>query len=133
MSNAVSSHGTLIRRQGTIIGELRDITPPPLMRNTFDTTTHQDSDDSYVVGIRRKGEMQFNINFLPDDDATHDELTGLIKAWLDGSKDLWQVTFPDGANWYFSGFVTNISPEAPVDGEQSATVTVRPTGGTIFA
>ena len=133
MSNAISSHGTLIKRAGTTVGELGDITPPPLMRNTFDTTVHTDNDDSYVVGIRRKGEVQFNINFLPSGEATHGTTSGLMKAWVDGSKDLWEIDFPDGTKWYFSGFVTNISPAAPVDGAQTASVTVRPTGGTIFA
>lgn len=131
-SNAISAHGTIIKRNNTAIAELRDITPPPLTRKPIETTTHNSDDDSYVVGIRRKGELQFAMNFLPSGDATHDASTGLLKAWADGTKDLYEIDFPDGAVWLFSGFVTNIAPKAPVDGEQSASVSIRPSGGQVF-
>ena len=132
MSNAISAHGTIVKRNGTAIGELRDITPPALTRNTFDTTTQNDLDDSYVVGIRRKGELSFTINLLQSGEATHGKAAGLLKAYLDGSKDLWALEFPDGAIWQFSGFLTNFAPKAPVDGELTADCTVRPTNATSF-
>lgn len=132
MSNAISAHGTLVKRNGTTIGELRDISMPALTRNTFDTSNQNDDDDSYVVGIRRKGDLTFGINFLPSGDATHGATSGLIKAWKDGSKDLYQGVYPDGAGWYCSGFVTNIAPKAPVDGDLSADITIKLTNGFIF-
>lgn len=132
-SNAISAHGTIIKRNGTAIAELRDITPPPLTRNPIETTMHNSDDDSYVVGIRRKGELQFTLGFLPSGDDTHNHVAGLIKAWADGSKDLYEIEFPDDASWLFSGFVTNVSPTAPVDGGLEATVSIRPSGGHIFA
>lgn len=131
-SNGISAHGTIIQRNGEPIAELRDITPPPLSRNPIETTTHNSSDDSYVVGIRRKGELGFMVNFLPSDDATHDSATGLIKAWNDGSKDRYNILYPDGSDWMFSGFVSNIAPRAPVDGALEAQITIRPSGGHIF-
>lgn len=131
-SNGVSAHGTVVKRNGTTIGELKDITPPALTRNSIETTMQNSNDDSYVVGLRRRGELQFMINFLPDDDATHDGATGLIKAWTDGSKDLYEIAFADGARWFFSGFVTNIAPTAPVDGALEANVSIRPTNGMIL-
>jgi hypothetical protein len=131
-SNGISAHGTIIKRNGTPIAELRDITPPPLSRNPIETTTHNSDDDSYVVGIRRKGELQFNVNFLPSGEATHDASTGLLDAWATGSKDQYDIEFPDGANWMFSGFVTNIAPKNPVDGGFEASISIRPSGGQIF-
>jgi hypothetical protein len=131
-SNAISAHGTIIKRNGDPIAELRDITPPALTRKPIETTTHNSDDDSYVVGIRRKGELQFLMNFLPFDEPTHDASTGLLDAWAMGSKDEYEIDFPDGAVWLFSGFVTNVAPKAPVDGEQSANVSIRPSGGQIF-
>lgn len=131
-SNAISAHGTIIKRNGTAIAELRDITPPSLTRNPIETTMHNSDDDSFVVGIRRKGELQFEIGWLPDDDGSHDATTGLMKAWADGSKDLYEIDYPDGHRWFFSGFVTNISPSAPVDGGLVASVSIRPTNGHIF-
>jgi len=132
-SNAISAHGTIIKRNGTAIAELRDITPPPLSRKPIETTMHNSDDDSYVVGIRRKGELQFMLGFLPSADQTHNAVAGLMKAWADGTKDLYEIDFPDGASWVFSGFVSNIAPKAPVDGGLEANVSIRPSGGQVFS
>jgi hypothetical protein len=131
-SNGISAHGTIVKRNGTAIAELKDITPPALTRKPIDTTTQNSDDDSYVVGIRRKGELQFMINFLPSGEATHDATSGLLDAWATGSKDLYEIDFPDGAVWAFSGFVTNIAPKQPVDGVQEASVSIRPSGGQVM-
>lgn len=131
-SNGISAHGTIIERNGIPIAELRDITPPPLTRKSIETTTHNSDDDSYVIGIRRKGELQFAMNFLPFSDPTHDSSTGLVGAWATGTKDEYKVNYPDTSWWLFSGFVTGIAPKAPVDGEQSANVSIRPSGGQIM-
>src|SRR4051812_3828873 len=117
-SNGISAHGTIIRRNGTDIAELNDITLPPLSRKPIETTTHNSDDDSYVAGVRRKGELQFNLNWLPSGEATHGATTGLLEAWATGSKDRYDVLGPDADpwQWIFSGFVVNIAPKAPVDG-----------------
>ena len=135
-----SAHGTIVTRNGDEIAELKDITPPALTRKPIETTTHNSDDDSYVVGIRRKGELQFMGNFLPSgvgpslgEDGAHDAVTGLMEAWASGSKDLYVITFPDTATWTFSGFVTNVAPKAPVDGALEASFSIRPSGGHIFA
>jgi hypothetical protein len=131
-SNGISAHGTIIKRNGTPIAELKDITPPPLTRKPIETTTHNSQDDSYVVGIRRKGELQFMVNWLPSADSTHNATNGLLEAWATGSKDLYEIDFPDGAIWQFSGFVSNIAPKNPVDGGQEANISIRPSGGQVF-
>lgn len=137
-NDAISSQGTLIARAPiatpstfTTIGELHDITPPALMRNPIEMTAHNDSEETFVVGIKRKGELQFEIGFVPSL-GSHDELTGLIKAYNDGSRDIYRVTYPDTSAWLFSGFVTNVGPSAPVDGALVASVTIRPTGTMTF-
>lgn len=131
-SNGISAHGTIIKRNSVAIAELKDITPPPLSRKPIDTTTQNSDDDSYVVGIRRKGELQFMVNWLPSGETTHDATTGLLDAWATGSKDRYDILFPDGASWLFSGFVTNIAPKQPVDGAQEASISIRPSGGQVF-
>jgi tail tube protein len=126
-SAAISAHGTLVKRNGQTIAELRNITPPALTRNSIETTMQTSSFDSFVVGVKRRGELQFQLGFLPSAEATHNALTGLIKAWSDGSKDLYELDFPDASVWTFSGYVTNIASSAPVDGGLEATVSIRPT------
>ncbi len=132
MSSAISAHGTLVKRNSVTVGELRDITTPALTRNTFDTSNQNDSDESVVVGIRRKGELSFTVNWLQSGEVTHGTTSGLLKAYTDGSKDLWGLYFPDGSTWLFSGYLTNLSVKAPVDGELSADVSVKPTNASIF-
>ena len=128
MSNGISAHGTLVKLNGTAIGELRDVTLPPRTRKVIDTSTHNDDDDSCVVGFRRSGEASFLINFLPADDPTHDPATGLIYAYENGTKDRYDIERPDGSTQLFSGYVTNISPKAPVEGEQAANVSLKASG-----
>jgi hypothetical protein len=109
------------------IGELGDLTPPALTRNPIETTTHNESDDRYIVGIRRHGELSMNLNFVPGL-GSQDHLTGLQKKWFDGTRNIYRITYPDGSAWLFSGFVTGFEPDAPVDDRLSADVTIRPTG-----
>lgn len=138
MPQAISAQGTLIARSSlgagsfVTVGELRNITPPPLMRNPIETTSHNETQESFVVGIARKGEMTFTIGFVPSL-ASHDESTGLIKSWIDGQLDIWKITYPDSSEWLFSGYITNVAPSAPVDDGLVADVTVRPTGLMAFA
>jgi hypothetical protein len=134
-SAGIAAHGTLVARQDTpggsfdTIAELTDIVAPPLTRPSSEITPHQDNIDSYVVGVRRRGEMTLVLNFLGTD-PTHDEAAGLIQAWGDGSLDGYQITFKDGCVWIFSGYVTNVAPATPVrEGGQAANVTIRPSGG----
>jgi hypothetical protein len=114
MSDAISAHGTIIARQndGTglfvEIGELGDITPPSLGRNNEDVSTHNDDIDAYVQGILRRGELTFPINLLFDN-PSHDHLTGLYKSLIEHQKDGWQITFPDGMIWIFSGGISSCS------------------------
>lgn len=136
MSDAISAQGTLIARQNlgsgafVNVAELRDITPPPVTRNPIETTNQNDSDDSYVVGIRRKGDLAFTLGWLPGD-PSHDEIAGLHKSYNDAQKDGWRITYPDTSTWIFSGYITNIGPSAPVDDGLVADVTIRPSGAMI--
>jgi Lambda phage tail tube protein, TTP len=134
MSDAISAHGTIIARQPfaspgvfTDIGELGDMTPPALSRNSFDVTTHNDDIDAYVQGVLRRSEVTFPVNFLFDN-PTHDHLTGLYYSLITHAKDGWQIEFPDTFEMIFSGGVSNIAHKAPVDGAQTADINIRPTG-----
>lgn len=142
--NAISAQGTQLEHQAlgagpfTVIGELRDTSGPALMRNQIETTAHPDRDEFFVVGIRRKGELTFTIGYRPSL-ASH---IILREAWLDGTRDVYRLTFPDGPDpsdpltgatqWLFSGYVTNMGPDMPVDDGLTAECTVRPLGTLTF-
>lgn len=133
-SQAEASHGTLLYRQQTpggafvLVAELFDITPPPLTRPSTEVTPHNDNIDSYVIGVRRRGELAFVVNFLHTE-TSHDETNGLLKAYADKSKDGYKISFVDGTDWIFSGYCTNVAPTTPGrEGAQQANVTIRPSG-----
>jgi hypothetical protein len=135
---ALSAQGTLIARAPaatptvfTTVGKLMDITPPPLTRKPIEMTCHNEPEEVFVVGIKRKGELAFKIGFNPTA-ASHGQSTGLIKAYNDASRDIYKITYPDGSLWLFSGYVTNFAPAAPVDDALTADVTIRPTGTSTF-
>ncbi len=140
MTDAIAGHGTLIAREldaagapgvFTTIGELGgDITSPNLQRPSTDVTPHNDTIDGYVMGVLQRGEATFPVNFLPASVTKgHDHITGLQKAIIDKQKDGYQLTYPDGTVWIFSGYVSNVAPTAPArEGALSADITLRPTG-----
>lgn len=138
MSDAISAHGTIVSFQKTPggafsdIGEIGgDVVPPAMSRNSIEVTTHNDDIDAYVMGVLRRGEVTFPINYIAAN-GEHDELTGLYAHLIANTKTGYKVTFPDGDEWIFSGGVANIDRRAPVDGALTADVTLRPTGPMII-
>lgn len=137
MGDAISAQGTIIERDPlgagafAAIAELRDISGPALSRNPIETTNHNDQDESFVVGIRRHGEVTFAIGYIPTN-ASHSAATGLIGSWQAGARDVFRVTYPDGTEWVFSGYISNFGSSAPVDDGLTADVSIRTTGQMMF-
>lgn len=127
-SNAISAHGTLVYKNGVLVPELRDVIPPALSRDSFETTRMADTDDVYKVGIKKYGDLQFELNLL----YTNVVHLNIISDWVNGTEDSWEIAFPDSTSWTFTGLVTSVAPDAPVDGVQKATVRVRVSGGISF-
>jgi len=135
MTTPLSGHGGHIYRAPiatpvtfTEISEVADITLPGFTHNEFDATSHNRNIDAYVMGVLRRELFQIKLNFLPSD-ATHDHLTGLLKACFTNPVpvDGFKIIFPDLVNtWVASGQVkdvTNIT--LPVDGLSTADLAVR--------
>lgn len=134
MSDAISAHGTKIEVQMTPggafteIGEIGgDINPPGLSRNESDVTTHNDDIDANILGVLRRSELTFPVNFISSGQY-HDANNGLMKLIINNTKTGFRLTFPDNDAWIFSGGVKNFQPKAPVDGAYTADVSIRPTG-----
>jgi len=134
----LSGHGAIISRAPiatpstyTPIAEVGDIQLPGLDHNEFDALQHNTNIDAYVLGVLRRDLFTIKVNFLPSD-ASHDHLTGLIKACVTNPvpMDGWKMTFPDLVNvWVASGqckSVNNIT--LPVDGLMTADLAVRFSG-----
>ena len=99
MSNAISATGILLKRGDgatpevfTTIAELTSVKAPGYSRNKIETSTHNDGSESYVLGILRRGDSPFRVNWLSDD-ATHAQILSDIEA---NTRQNWQVELPNG-------------------------------------
>ncbi len=128
MSEAVTSTGILVKRATlaaptvfTTIGEIDMVTPGDLTRNKIETSTHNDGTESHVLGILRKADPTFHINYVGSD-ASHVQCLADIAA---NTKAQWQIAFPSGVKRTGPAFVQGFKfDDAPVDGKQGALVTI---------
>lgn len=134
----LSGHGAIIQRAPiatpstfTTIAEVGDVQMPGFDHNEFDSMIHNTNIDQYVLGVLRRDPFTIKMNFLPSD-ATHDHLTGLLKATLTNPvpMDGFKMIYPDLVNtWTASGQVKSVNNiTLPVDGLSTADVTIRFSG-----
>lgn len=131
---AISTYGVYLMKgtgSGTLTyAKLVDIKSVPSLlgeRNELETTTCSDDAETFILGIRRTGKLQFTINYDDDD------VDAIIA--LEGTEQHLAVYFghdssgtPDGHNgkYTFDGFVSVSTNEAGVDEVVEATVSVAP-------
>ena len=121
MSNAVTTTGIQVKRNGVIIGEVTEVTPGTMSRNKIDTTTHNDGSESHVLGILRQSDPTMKINYVGGD-ATHVSILADIAGNV---KNGWQIQFPSGVHRSGQAYVQQFAFDgAPVDGKQGASITL---------
>ena len=142
MTRATAGHGATIAMElnptmspgvFTIIAELNgDIKWPAVNRKETEVTPHQDTIDSYVLGVLSRDALTFGCNFIFDD-PTHDQTTGVYAAIRDNETRGFRLRGPNGTagqdEWITSGQVQNIQHTDPVrTGVRTLDVTVRLSG-----
>ena len=138
---AQNAHGTLLKLGDgggsevfTTIAEVKDISGPQLTRNELEATSHSSGGwDEYVAGIKRGGQVTFDVNWVPNN-ATHDSSTGVLSKFNGGTavnfKLVENTTSP--LTWSFAAIVTNFSTNKPVDGIRGGSITLRITGAVTY-
>lgn len=126
MGDAIGSHGTLVSMDGSTIAELADISGPTPTRAVHEAPRQTSEWVQKVSGMINGGTMTLNVNFVPDLHAA------VITAFNDGLTHDFIITFPDATGWSFEGIVTEIPPDAPVDGVLTAAFTVEVTDAITF-
>lgn len=131
---AIASHGTLLKRNGTTIADVKDISGPNFSRGTIDCTSHSSASGwkEFVTGMKENGEVSFSINFDPTA-ATHAYNTGLLDDFIDGTLQTFTLTFPDSTVWSFTAYVTAFGVTEPVEGVLGANVTLKLSGAPTLA
>jgi len=136
-SNAIIGYGIVFRiDDGTgtgtfdLIGEISNIDPPDAQADDVEVT-HMGSPNKtreYIAGLTEPGEMGFDINWIPNDST--DVILRDLKT--SGARRTMEIVWPNAAEWQFSGFIKGFKVAAPIDGNMTASLTVRVTGSTAF-
>jgi len=114
----------------TAIANVSNISGPSRSRETIDTTTH-DSPDKYrefIKGLKDAGEVTITIHYDPADTG-HSNLDSDFEE--DEARDYQVVMLPGTAaerTWDFSGLVTSIGDEFPIDDKMEREVTFKISG-----
>lgn len=126
MSEAVTATGILVKRAllasptaFTTVGEIVNVTPGGISRNKIETSTHNEGTESHVLGILRKSDPGFRVNYVGSD-ATHQAVIADMAA---NTKNQWQILFPSGVSRTGPARVQQWNyVDAPVDAVQQAEV-----------
>ena len=114
----------------TAVAEITSITPPSATRDVIDAT-HTGSPDGWrehIPGLKDGGEVQVEMNFVPNSDETNI----LVAVQLDTFARDFKIVFPDGTTWVFQAFCTGFEPDAPFDDKMTATATFKVSGKADF-
>lgn len=119
----------------TSIAELSEIVPPNMSKESSDVTNHSSADrhKEFIPGLIDAGQVSGSGNWLPNN-ATHDENTGVLEAFLDHVNHNWKLVLPDSLGTFtFSGHVTALNYETPLTAQGKMSFTIKVTGKATFA
>ena len=111
------------------VAGVRDISGPSMSADTTNVTTH-DSPNAwreFVKTLKDGGEITFDLVFDPEETLGQATLLSALQAQTSAS---YRLVFPstNTETWEVTGFVTGFEPSQPVEGEISASVTIKLTG-----
>jgi len=134
-SNAFSGVGTSLYRNDPATGwgtisEVNNISGPTMTRDFIDVTS-LDSIEGYrefITGFRDAGEVTFDMNMT---NANYDQL---VVDFESNTKREYKIVLPDDdeSTLSFSGLVTGIPLNIPMDDKVTVSVTIKLSGPTDF-
>lgn len=120
-----------LKRDGTVIAGVKDLTPPNVEAETIDRTDFDSTQGyrEYIMGLIDAGEVSLTVNYDPAETTQDDLLSDLNSR----TKQTYALVWPDGTTWEFDAFVTGFSPAGiAVDGGVDADFTLKLTGQPAF-
>lgn len=103
--------------------EILDITPPSISRPAIKTSHMLTLWDTYIPGeLADPGEMSVKIAYDPS-----------LAVPIDEDPNTVVITLSNDKTWTFTGFLTNLKPDVPLEDRVTATVTIKATGGIVVA
>jgi len=113
----------------TTMGEVTNITPPEMSRDSVDATHEQSPNGwrEFIPGLKDGGEVSLELNYVPGNASTLALMAELNLSGQSATKPR-RILFTDGSFLEFDAFLTNFGPEAPIDDKMAASVTFKVTG-----
>lgn len=123
-STARKAFGTLLKKGGTTVAEIRDINPTLTVNE--EEVTHQEGVDVHSEWIPTTidGEVSCTAAFVEGHEAV------LLDEMSAGTVSTWTIVWPFGTpkTWSFLGFIKSLTPSGPVKGALGMDLTLRITG-----
>lgn len=122
----------------TAVAQVRDINGPNMSRDTIEVTSRDSTGQAreYLAGLLENGEVTFDLVYDPDT-TTHSASAsgGLITLLAAGTSNNFRVSFADttATTATFAGLVTGFQPKMPLNGAQTADVTIKVSGQITWA
>lgn len=124
----------LVTATWTDIAGIRDISGPGLSADTVDVTTHDSTDAfrEFLKTLIDAGEITFDLVWDPEEAAGQKYL---LDQMITRTPADFRIVFATTTSktWQVTAFVTGFEPNNPVEGEISASVTMKITGKPDFA
>jgi len=117
----------------TTVAQVRDINGPTIQRDTVEVSSRDSTGQAkeYLAGMVDNGEVTFDLVYDPDA-VTHSASAsgGLVTLLAAGTLNNFRVSFADSTatTATFAGLVTQFQPTMPLNGAQTASVTIKVSG-----
>lgn len=113
----------------TTMGEVTNITPPALSRDSIDASHEQSPNGwrEFIPGLKDGGEVSIELNYVVGSTSTLALVAELNASGQSAVKPR-RILFTDGSFWEFDAFLTGFEPEAPLDDKMVASVTFKVSG-----
>lgn len=129
MSNATNSVGTVLKKGANTVAEIKEINGLDMTAETIDVTTLNSTGGyrEFISSFIDPGEVKISGHFYPGDTLGQ---AALFTAFEGKTSDTYTITFPAtlGADWTFTGYVTNFKTSAVVEGVISFECTLKVSG-----
>lgn len=108
---ATHSYGTVLRKGGSEIAQVREITGPSNELNDVDASYLNMTNPvrEFVAGLSTPGELTFTMLM------TSGSLNTIYTDYLARSNNTYTLTWPNGSSWSFSAYPKKVEPKTQLD------------------
>lgn len=122
----------------TTVAQVRDINGPNMSRDMVEVTSRDSTGQAkeFLAGLLDNGEVTFDLVYDPDSTTHSASATGgLITLLAAGTQNNFRVSFADSTatTATFAGLVQQFQPTMPLNGAQTASVTIKVSGQITWA